>query len=311
MGRYLSVAMVQMQIAPGDTEANVSKMLRIAEEASYDFPWVNMFCFSELVIPGFNAATWQAQAETIPGPSTDRFAELAQRRGIYIQPGSMFEIADGKIYNSAPVLGPDGSLVANHRKMFPWQPLEPSEPGTEFTVFDIPEVGRIGLCICYDFWFPEMCRQLTWMGAEVILHPTMTPTSLGSSEKIIAQARALENQVYIVSCGGCGLHGGLGLAGGSLIVDAEGRIMAELGDGENVVTEVLDLDKVTLAQEYGLRAGVPIVKHLAHFNPKLPIYEDLRAGDVYKRVGACDTISTYAPRRQITLPFEVERSPHL
>jgi hypothetical protein len=144
------------------------------------------------------------------------------------------------------------------------------------------------------------------MGAEVILHPTMTPTSLGKSEQIIAQARALENQVYIVSCGGTGMHGGLGLAGGSMLVDPEGRVMAELGEGENLVTEVLDLDKVTLAQEYGLRAGVPIVKHLAHFNPRLPIYEDLRAGHVYTRVGACDTFETYGPRRNITLPFVAE-----
>jgi predicted amidohydrolase len=304
MANYWGIAMVQMDIVPGDTEANVSKMLAIGREACADFPWVNMICYSELVIPGFSAATWQQQAEPIPGPSTDRFAAFAKEFGVWVQPGSMFEAADGKIYNSAPVLGPDGSLVANHRKMFPWRPVEPSEPGDKFTVFDVPGVGRFGLCICYDFWFPETCRMLTWMGAEVILHPTMTPYPMGDPERIIARANAIQNQVYMVSVGGCGLHGGLGLAGQSCIVDPDGKLAEEMGVGEAITQTVIDLDKVVVAQEYGACAGLPVMKHLLEYDHKLPMYQEgnLKNGEFYKkRQMSCD-FGPYVARRKITLP---------
>ena len=61
--------------------------------------------------------------------------------------------------------------------MFPWQPHESSAPGDRFATFDIPEVGRLGLSICYDGSFPETCRRLAWMGAEVVLQVSLTTTS--------------------------------------------------------------------------------------------------------------------------------------
>ena len=84
-------------------------------------------------------------------------------------PGSVYELAsDGRIHNTALVLAPDGELVATYRKVFPWQPHEACAPGDGFVTFDIPEIGRIGLAICYDGSFPETFRQLAWMGAELI-----------------------------------------------------------------------------------------------------------------------------------------------
>ena len=65
--------------------------------------------------------------------------------------------------------------------------------------FDIPEVGRIGLSICYDGGFPETCRQLAWMGAEVVLQPSRTTTSDRNQEMVMARANAIFNQIYLVS----------------------------------------------------------------------------------------------------------------
>ena len=95
-------------------------------------------------------------------------------------------------------------------------------PAREFCVFDIPEVGRFGLCICYDAWFPETVRTLAWMGAEVILHPTMTPTADRPLELVINQANAIFNQCYFVDVNGVGPWGG----GRSMIVDPDGRVAA-------------------------------------------------------------------------------------
>jgi predicted amidohydrolase len=304
MGKYLGVSMVQLNIVPGNTEANVSRMLQIAEGAMEDFPWLNLICFSELAIPGFNAATWEQQAEPVPGPTTERFAAFAKKHQVYVIPGSLFEKDGGNVYNTAPILGPEGQLVTKYRKMFPWRPLEPTTPGTEFCVFDIPDLCRVGVCICYDFWFPEVCRQLAWMGADVIVHPTMTPTAMAGPEKNVAIVRALENQVYMVSISGCGIHGGIGLGGGSILVGPNGRILQELDKSENIVNELLDLERVELAQEYGsVCMSVQNMKHLLEYNHKFPMYADLEKGEFFKKRKGTAPIETYISRRQIKLPF--------
>ena len=108
-------------------------------------------------------------------PAAHRGARPRSRvsTGVWLVPGSVFERADdGPIHNTAVVFSPDGELVARYRKVFPWQPHEECAPGDGFVTFDIPDVGRIGLAICYDGNFPETFRQLAWMGAEVVLQPT-------------------------------------------------------------------------------------------------------------------------------------------
>src|SRR6478735_6527252 len=89
-------------------------------------------------------------AEPIPGPTTERLCGLAREVGKWLVPGSIYERAEGGVYNTALVISPTGELVATYRKLFPWRPLEGSLPGGSFTVFDIPDVGRFGLMICYD-----------------------------------------------------------------------------------------------------------------------------------------------------------------
>ena len=89
---------------------------------------------------------------------------------MWLVPGSVYERGEGElVHNTCLVLSPEGELVASYRKVFPWQPHESSAPGDRFVTFDIPDVGRLGLSICYDGSFPETCRQLAWMGAEVVL----------------------------------------------------------------------------------------------------------------------------------------------
>ena len=83
--------------------------------------------------------------------------------------------------------------------MFPWRPYEPYDPGRPVRGLRHPGVGRIGLAICYDAWFPEVARHLAWMGAEVIVNPVMTTTADRAQEVVLARANAIVNQVYVVS----------------------------------------------------------------------------------------------------------------
>jgi formamidase len=191
-------------------------------------------------------------AVPIPGPLTDALGEIASECGLWLVPGTVFERApSGEIHNTALVLSPSGELVASYRKVFPWQPHEECVPGDRFVTFDVPGVARIGLAICYDGNFPETFRQLAWMGAEVVLQPTLTTTSDRDAELVLARANAIVNQLYVVNLNAA-LPAGLGR---SLIVDPEGLIRRQAGEGEELITDVIDVDAVQRVREHGT-AGV-------------------------------------------------------
>lgn len=284
MSRNVGIAAVQMSVVPWDAEATVKKMEDIVGQISWNFPWVQLMIFHELAVPGLvqlvpteRPDTWRKNAQPIPGPLSDRLCALARKTKKWLLPGSLYEIDGDAIYNTSIVIAPDGEIVARYRKMFPWLPYEAgTTAGDEFCVVDVPGVGRLGICICYDMWFPEVTRMLAWMGAEVILQPTMTPTSDRELELVMAQASAIFNQCYFISVNGVGPFGG----GRSLIVDPDGRVLQKAGDHETILTEILDLDHVTRTRELGTLGLAQTLKQLRDTAPVLPIYGDgpLRAG---------------------------------
>lgn len=210
-------------------------------------------------------------AVPLPGPLTGALGEIAKEAGVWLVAGTVFERAeDGRLHNTAPVLSPEGALVARYRKVFPWQPHEECAPGDSFVTFDIPEIGRVGIAICYDGNFPESCRQLAWMGAEVVLQPTLTTTSDREAELVLARANAIANQLYIVN-----LNAATPAAlGRSVIVDPEGVVRLQTGSGEEVVTDVLDLDAVTRVREFGTAGVSRMWEQILRAGPRieLPMY---------------------------------------
>jgi len=183
---------------------------------------------------------------------TESLAGIAREAAVWLVPGSLYERADdGRVHNTALVFAPDGELVARYRKVFPWQPHEASAPGEEFVTFDIPDVGRLGLAICYDGSFPETFRQLAWMGAEAVLQVNLTSTSDREQELVMARANAIFNQLFVVSLNASQPTG----VGRSLVVDPEGLVRLEAGSGEELLTDVLDLDAVERVRRFGT-AGV-------------------------------------------------------
>ncbi|KAA3620975.1 MAG: carbon-nitrogen hydrolase family protein [Proteobacteria bacterium] len=216
------------------------------------FPWVQMILFSELA--AFGPSTAKAQA--FPGAAEQRFCELASRYGVWLLPGSMFEHRNGRVYNTASVIDPTGHVVGRYRKMFPFRPYEIGvESGDEFLVFDVPEVGRFGVSICYDMWFPETTRTLVAMGAEVILHPSMTDTIDRDVEISIARASAVINQCYFFDINGVGECGN----GRSIIVGPSGYVIHEAGSGEEIIPVEINLSRVRRERELGIRGlGQPL-----------------------------------------------------
>lgn len=195
------------------------------------------------------AAWLDAAAEPLDGPRVRALAAVAAKHQIWLLPGSLPELgADGKVYNTAVVFGPDGEVAASYRKVFPWRPYETWACGTEFVVFDIAEVGRFGLSICYDSWFPESTRQLGWLGAEVVLNIVKTIGADRRQELVLAQANAIVNQVYFLSLNAAGPVGW----GHSIYVDPDGNVLQHVDHDRAEVTLLdLDLDEVTRVRAGG------------------------------------------------------------
>jgi len=132
-------------------------------------------------------------AETIPGPATEYFGQLARQHQLHIVL-SLYERAAHLIYNTAVLIGPDGQLIGKYRKVSlpPGEAAKGIAPGKDFPVFDTV-LGKVGMMVCYDGFFPEVARALTNNGAEIIAWPVW-----GCNPKL-AEARACENHVYLVS----------------------------------------------------------------------------------------------------------------
>lgn len=191
----------------------------------------------------------QASAEPLDGPRVKELRELAADLGIWLVPGSVCERGpEGQLFNTQLVLSPEGELAGFYRKIFPWRPFEPYDPGDRFTTVDLPGVGRVGLNICYDAWYPEVSRQLAWMGADVILNVVKTTTPDRRQELVLAKANAIVNQVFMVSVNCAGPTG----MGRSIIVDPEGNTLAEAPDDAPVLlTADLDLAAVEHVRTHG------------------------------------------------------------
>jgi formamidase len=186
-------------------------------------------------------------AVEIPGPLTDALAALARETGVWLLPGSVYERTQDGIANTGLIVSPEGELVAHYRKCMPWQPYECSQPGDRLVVFDIPDVGRVGLMVCYDGMFPELPRQLAWWGAEAIVQPMLTTTGDREAETVVARATAIVNQVALVSVNAASPAG----VGRSVIVDAEGHVRVEAGSGEEVLVDVVDFAAVERVRRLG------------------------------------------------------------
>ncbi|BBX92317.1 carbon-nitrogen hydrolase family protein [Mycolicibacterium boenickei] len=196
-----------------------------------------------------NADTLAASAEPLDGPLMAALGQVAREADAWLIPGSVCERgSEGEFFNTAPVLAPDGRLVASYRKIFPWRPFEKYTPGSRFVTADIPEVGRLGLSICYDAWFPEVSRHLAWMGADVIVNVVKTTSEDRGQELVLARANSIVNQVFTVSVNCAGPVG----KGRSIIVDPEGAVLQESSDeAPGVLCQRIDFGAVAAVRERG------------------------------------------------------------
>ena len=215
----------------------------------------------------------------VPNEHTDTYQRLAKKYGCYIQTGTFLEIDPAypeHVFNTTVLIGP-GGILGKYRKVNPWIPWEvhasphdvagyDAEP---FPVFDT-ELGKLGVAICYDWLFPETIRQIAFNGAELIVRVSAYMDPWGATEPmdwwtLINRTRALENSVYVVAA-----NQGASLAnyppfswpGGSMVVDFDGRILAQAdpGPGEKIVVAPIDIARLRCERER--RLGHDMRAHL-------------------------------------------------
>ena len=199
-------------------------------------------------------------AESIPGPTVDRLAELARERGVWIHAGSIYERAtdgpagDGdRAYNTTVLLDDAGEIVATYRKLHLFDveigdevsvlESERVAPGEDVVAVETP-FGTLGLAVCYDLRFPDLFAALSRRGADVLFLPAAFTLQTGKDHwEPLLRARAIENQAYVVAAGQVGRKpNGVTTYGNSMIVDPWGTVVSRIGERTGVVTAEIDLD---------------------------------------------------------------------
>jgi predicted amidohydrolase len=218
-------------------------------------------------------------AVPVPNEHTERYVAKAREHGVWIQTGSFLERDDkypGAVFNTTCLVGPEG-ILTKYRKVNPWLPWEvhasphdvPDYEEELFPVADTP-IGRLGVATCYDWLFPEVLRQLTANGAEVLIRISAYMDPWGATPPmdwwtVVNRCRALENVAYVVAANqGASLshYPPFSWPGGSMLVDYEGRILAQAdpGPGEKIVVATIDVD--ALRHERATRRGHQNLAHL-------------------------------------------------
>lgn len=247
-----TIALVQMDCAPGDTEANLSRIAARTAEAAKD--GAQLVLFPECATTGYFVADRIANlAEPVPGPSSERLAQLARSAGVHLMVG-LIERAEGRYYDDAILFTPEGGLHV-YRKTHLFGPER-----AVFTPGDRPVVvetslGRLGLSVCYDLMFPEFIRSLVLNGAQVVLNATdwitdAWQTSMGwnvDTVSSLARIRALENGVHVAMADRAGVEAGWRSLGGSTVAAPTGRVLATLGADEGIAAATIDLASAEFA----------------------------------------------------------------
>jgi predicted amidohydrolase len=207
-------------------QQNLEQFARFIDEAGAQ--QADVVCLPEGVTVCGTKLTYAQAAEPVPGPSTQFLGECAARNKAYVVAG-VYERDGRGVFNTSVLIGRDGKLIGKYRKVcLPREEIDGGiTPGTEYPVFDT-DFGRVGMMICWDVHFPEVAREISARGAEMIFMP------IWGGNETLAKARAIENQIYLVASG---------YDFRTAIYDRAGDAVAKSDDKSGVIYAQFDLNQ--------------------------------------------------------------------
>ena len=270
--KFLAAA-VQM-LATSDKEANLREAERRIRQAHAQ--GAQLVVLPEVFNWRGRGADTAANAEPVPGPSTERMSALAAALGLYLLAGSILERTESgnRAFNTSVLLGPGTGILAKYRKLHLFdvdiegeEPIRESrfrQPGDAVAVADTP-LCHMGLSVCYDLRFPELYRRLTERGARIVFVPSVFSTATGPAHwEPLLRARAIENQVYVIAPDQTGHHpASMSAYGHSMIVDPWGKVLAKADTEPGVILAPIDLDYLE-----EVRRRLPALSHRRGFLEK-------------------------------------------
>jgi N-carbamoylputrescine amidase len=259
--RQATIALIQMACSDS-TEENFTRALSRIEEAAQN--GAQVICLQELFSYLYPCqAEDHSQfdlAESIPGPITERLGQAAQEHEVVIIAPLFERRAAGVYHNTAVVIDADGSLLGSYRKMhIPDDPqyyekfyFTPGDLG--FRTFST-RYGKLGVCICWDQWFPEAARLTALSGAEILFFPTAIgwlpdeKKAFGNTQwtawETMMRSHAIANGVYVAAPNRVGIEGELEFWGASFVADPNGNVMTRAShDQEEIVMATCQLDHI-------------------------------------------------------------------
>jgi len=249
MKEKIKLALAQISTKRENKKENLQKIEKFTIKAKEQA--ADLVIFPELSLTGYVVRDQIYElAETIPGPSTKRIEALATKTGMHIIFGmpELSEKTKATIFNTAVFVGPKG-VIGKYRKMYlpthsVFEEKRYFRPGYQTAAFDT-KLGKIGLCICYDLFFPEVCRLTRLKGTELIVAISASPAVRRSYFEILTAARALENTVFLAYVNLVGVEDGLQFWGGSRLVSPTGDVLAKAkNDEEAFVTCEVDYSDI-------------------------------------------------------------------
>lgn len=263
----LKIGLIQMQVE-NNKNKNLMKASQLVNKISSENP--DIVILPEMFSCPYNSDSFPIYAEEENDYSFNYLSNIAKTNNIYLVAGSIPEKDGSKIYNTSYVFNREGKKIAKHRKIHLFdidiknkQKFKESDTlsaGNEVTIFDT-EFGKIGLCICYDFRFPELARLMVNKGAKVIIVPASFNMTTGPAHwDIMFRSRAIDNQAYTIGCSPARDYNSSYISyGNSLIVSPYGEILCKLDEKESFITYDIDLDYVD-----EIREELPLLHHRRH-----------------------------------------------
>ena len=255
MKERITLALAQISSENGNKKENLTKIEELTLRAKGQA--ADLVIFPELCLTGYVVKDQLYElAETIPGPSTKRIEELARKTGMYVVFGmpELSEKTRATMYNTAVYIGPEGIIGKYHKMYLPTHSVFEEKryfrPGYQTAAFDTP-IGKIGLCICYDLFFPEVTRLTRLAGAQLIVCISASPSVRRSYFEILTAARALENTSFLAYVNLVGVEDGLQFWGGSRLLSPTGDIIARAKyDEEDFVLCEVDFNDMKPAEAF-------------------------------------------------------------